>query len=496
MKKNMKKIKNCVILLLAILLTLIAFFGVFKFDKGVWNNLIPTYKYGMDIVGSREIRYEVDESEKEKYVYVDENGNIKGEVWKDGSSVTAESEATSTEDGQATESAEEISYSKETRTIKTNSDDVLTQENLEKVKKIIQKRLEEQNISEYSIRIDDVTGKLVVETANNNDDVETVESLLNQAGNFKIVDYQNGLELMNNSDIKDVSVIYSNNSSYSTYLQIQFNKDGAEKLRDMSKKYVEIKNEKEENKEEIEETTENQEENSETEEANEEETTKKYVSIVLDDSTLMTTYFGEEMTQGILQIQIGDATTETDKFIENQKKASRIATVLNSGIFPVKYNIETDNFVKSEVNDNVKNTIKMAFCAIILIASIVLLVRFKEKGLIISILSIGFVSVFSLAIRYTNVSITLNSIISSYLIVIMNYILMFVLLKENENEKISTAFSNAFKKFYLRTIPVCVIALVFTFATSLQISSIGMVLFWGMILIAIYNTIFTKNVLK
>ena len=487
----MKKIKKIVILLLTILVSLISFLGVFKYDKGVWNNIIPTYKYGMDIAGSREIRYSVDESEKEKYVYVDENGNIKGEVWKDGSSITAESEATSAEkNGQAKENEEEVPYSKETRTIKVNSDDVITEENFEKVKKIIQERLEEQKISEYSIRIDDITGKLVVETANNNADVETVESLLNYTGKFKIVDYQNGIELMNNSDIKDVSVIYSNNSSYSTYLQIQFNKDGAEKLRDMSKKYVEIKNEKAENNEEAT-------ENTETEEVNdEEETTKKYVSVVLDDSTLMTTYFGEEMTQGIFQIQIGDATTETGKFIENQKKASIIATVLNSGIFPVKYNIETDNFVKSEVNDEVNNTIKFVFCAIILIASIVLLVKFKEKGLIISILSIGFVSVFSLAIRYTNVSITLNSIISSCLIVIMNYVFMFVLLKENENEKMSTAFSNAFKKFYLSTIPVCIIALIFTFATSLQISSIGMALFWGMILIAIYNTIFTRNVLE
>ena len=218
----MKKIKKIVILLLTILVSLISFLGVFKYDKGVWNNIIPTYKYGMDIAGSREIRYSVDESEKEKYVYVDENGNIKGEVWKDGSSITAESEATSAEkNGQAKENEEEVPYSKETRTIKVNSDDVITEENFEKVKKIIQERLEEQKISEYSIRIDDITGKLVVETANNNADVETVESLLNYTGKFKIVDYQNGIELMNNSDIKDVSVVYSNNLSYSTYLQIQ-----------------------------------------------------------------------------------------------------------------------------------------------------------------------------------------------------------------------------------------------------------------------------------
>ena len=487
MEKKLKKIKVFIVFLLVILISLIAFLDVFKFDKGVWDGLVPDYKYGMDIAGSREIRYSVDTSDSEKYIYVDENGNMLGEVWKDGSNITAEDEISSTEEGQTEESAEkteEIPYAKETRVIKANPDEVLTNENFEKVKKIIQKRLNEQNITEYSIRIDDVTGKLVVETTNDNDVVETVENILGQVGKFKIIDYQNGLELMNNSDIKNVSVVYSNNSSYNTYLQIEFNKTGAEKLREISKKYVEIKEEKNE-------TTE-KEENDETD--SEEETTKKYVSIVLDDSTLMTTYFGEEMTQGILQIQIGDSTTDKDKFLENQKNAQRIATILKNGIYPIKYNIETDNFVDSEITDNVKSNIKNIFMILVAIVSVVLLVRFKENGLISALLSIGFISTFSLVVRYANVQITLNSLVSSCIIVIMNYLLMSMLLKEINENKASVVFSKVFKKFYLNTVPVSVIAIVFTFATSLQISSIGMTLFWGMILIAIYNYLLTRFV--
>ena len=242
----MKKVKIFVVVLLVILISLIAFLGVFKFEKGVWNSSIPDYTYGMDIGGEREIRYEVDDSENEKYVYVDENGNVVGEVWKDGNSITAEDEKSSTEDGQAAEekSEDEVPYSKETRTIKENLDEVLTKENFENVKKIIQKRLNEQEISEYNIRIDSVTGKLVVETGNNNDEVQKVENLLGQAGKLKIIDYQNGLVLMDNSDIKNANVVYSNDSGYSTYLQIEFNKTGAEKLKDISTKYVETVNER------------------------------------------------------------------------------------------------------------------------------------------------------------------------------------------------------------------------------------------------------------
>ena len=219
---------------MVVVVSMIAFWGIFLKDKGIWKNVVPDYEYGMQIEGARELRYVPDNSEAEKYVYVDENGAIKGEVWKDGSPTTAEEEAKSAEenaDVENTESeTEEISYAKEMRSIKVNSDDKLTKENFEKTKKLIQKRLKSQQIPQYNIRIDDVTGKLVIETAND-DTIETVENLIASAGQFQIIDYQNGLVLMDNSDIKKASVVSSNTDMYNTYLQIEFNKEGAEKLK-------------------------------------------------------------------------------------------------------------------------------------------------------------------------------------------------------------------------------------------------------------------------
>lgn len=479
----MKKIKIFVIVLLIILISLIAFLGVFKFEKGVWNSSVPDYTYGMDIGGEREIRYEVDNSENEKYVYVDENGNVVGEVWKDGSSITAEDEESSTDSGQATgeNSENEVPYSKETRIIKENADEVLTKENLENVKKIIQKRLNEQKISEYNIRIDQITGKLSIETGNKDDEVKKVENLIGQAGKFKIVDYQNGLVLMDNSDIKNANVVYSNNSGYNTYLQIEFNKLGAEKLKDISKKYVETVNE-----------TANNSENEETE--TKEETTKKYVSIVLDNTTMMTTYFGEEMNQGILQIPVGEATTDLEKFTEYHDSALVIANILNSGVLPITYKIETDNFVKSEITSEMINRIKIIIGIFIIAISIILIIKFKLKGLFVAILSIGYIALLSLVIRYTNVTITLNSFVGIICVVIMNYLLMNMLLK-NSDCKDNVEFKEVMRKFFLNTIPVGVIAIVFTLSTGIRISSIGMGLFWGMILMTIYNILFTRTVL-
>ena len=493
MKKLIGKLKVFKVVLAAILVSLIAFLGVFSKDKGVWTNLVKDYQYGMDIEGSRELRFGLDSSEEEKYVYVDEEGNIKGEVWKDGSAITAEeenSDETDAEDGQADESTdEEVPYSKETKTIKVNSDDVLTKENFEEAKKIIQERFEKQEVSDYNIRIDDVTGELVVETVNDDDNIQLVENLINEQGKFKIVDYQNGLVLMDNSDIKNVSVVTSNDSSYKAYLQIEFNKEGSEKLREMSNKYVEIKNDETENTES---DSENQEDATETDE----ETTKKYVSVVLDDTTMMTTYFGEEMTAGILQIEVGDETTDYDEFKEDYESAQSIATILNNKVIPVKYELETDNFVQSAIADSTINTIKIAVLSLIIIISLIFIIRYKKSGLIVSILNIGYIALLSIIIRYTNVIITINSLIAIAVVIGINYIFTYMILNSIRKSDEESNYSKTLKQFCLNIIPLSVVSIVFTLMTNTEINSIGMVMFWGIVINIIYNLIFTRTIVK
>ena len=202
----LKRLKIIVAILLVILLSLIAFWGVFTKEKGVWNNQVAPYNLGLDVKGSRELRYTLDNSEEEKYVYVDENGNIKGEVWENGSATTAEHEAEheagTAEDAENDVQQEEVPYAKETRTIKVNSDDKLTKENFEQAKKLIQKRLKKQGMSEYNIRLDNVTGSLIIETPNDENQVNKVQEIVSTIGKFQMVDYQNGLVLMDNSDIK------------------------------------------------------------------------------------------------------------------------------------------------------------------------------------------------------------------------------------------------------------------------------------------------------
>lgn len=487
MEKMLKKLKIIVAILLVILLSLIAFWGVFTKEKGVWNNQVAPYNLGMDVKGSRELRYSLNDSEEEKYVYVDENGNIKGEVWENGSATTAEHEAEheagTAQDVENNAQQEEIPYAKETRTIKVNSDDKLTKENFEQAKKLIQKRLKKQGISEYNIRLDNVTGSLIIETPNKENQVNKVQEIVSTIGKFQMVDYQNGLVLMDNSDIKKASVVTSNTAVYTAYLQIEFNKEGSEKLRQISTEYKEIPAENTQSEE-------TQTEENEGEQA--QETEKKYVSIVFDDTTMMTTYFGEEMTAGMLQIAVGQAKTNYDEYLEDYNSAKVISDMLNSGMLPISYELESDNFVQAEIINEV-DTIKLIAIITVLFISIILVVKFKMAGLLASLLGIGYIALLSIVVRYTNAVITESSILVYAIVIILNYIFMKQLLATGNVRK---NYDQVQKRFFLKLIPVCVVAVVFTLSQYFVVSSIGMAMFWGIILSILYNFMITRTVLK
>ena len=102
---------------------------------------------------------------------------------------------------------------------------------------------------------------------------------------------------------------------------------------------------------------------------------------------------------------------------------------------------------------------------------------------------LGFISVYFLTIRFTNSVITLNSIISIVIICIYNYIFICDVLNKNNNK----TFIETFKKYSIIGIPLCIIALVFSFASAVPVSSFGIALFWGVALMAIYNLVITKN---
>ena len=151
MEEKVKKIITIVVILIAIFLSLIAFLGWYVQENGIWKNVVPDFNLGMELGGFRELRFVLDNTEEEKEIYLDENGNYAGDVVEETSTqpeISLENPTT----GEVTETtAEELTgetetentedelagYTKEKRKIKVNPEESLTKENFQKAKGII-----------------------------------------------------------------------------------------------------------------------------------------------------------------------------------------------------------------------------------------------------------------------------------------------------------------------------------------------------------------------
>jgi len=471
LEKKIKIFKTIAIVFIIFTISLISFVGVFRDSLNSMVNLIPDFVLGMELDGTRELKFTLSDTQEEKEVYVDDNGKYMGTVQKEASNENGISlDATVDEAGDkvAEEEADKPKYKTETRTIKANEDSVLNQESYEKSKKIIQERLEQSQIPEYNIRLNNVTGDLTLEVPED-DNTELAFELASAQAKLEIVDGQTGVVLLNNDDIKKaVPVFYSDEHGYQAYLQIEFIKEKHETLKEISKTYVKITNE------------------------NDEEETKT-VKLLLDGSQMLETYFGQELSSGILQITMGEETSDYAAFSRNYESASYFATIINNGKTPNAYKIASDNFVKSQVTGDMIVLAKVAFAGLIAIVSLVLIVKYKFNGLLGAIASIGYIAVTLLAIRYTNVTITLNSLIALLGVVTVNYVFIFNYLGRFKSDSKRHAFMESLKEITITIIPLWVVAVIFTFMTSVTINSVGMIMFWGLFVHVIYSFIITRT---
>ena len=98
-----------------------------------------------------------------------------------------------------------------------------------------------------------------------------------------------------------------------------------------------------------------------------------------------------------------------------------------------------------------------------------------------------------LVLRYTNVQISIASIVSMVVMLILQFIYLIKLLN---NKKVnSKTFTDETIEFTKMLIPAFIMSVVIAFANILEISGFGMVIFWGIILFEIFNNIITRAIL-
>ena len=378
--KTLKLLGKISVVVIILLLSLISFAGIYVKDKNAMKNVIPEYKLGTDLYGARNILVKVDDSTTTKKY--DSNGNL------------VENSSEKNENNENITEVEE----------KVNSDELRTAENYETVKNIIEARLKYMNVEDYLLRFDESTGNISLEVPENSS-TDYIAQYTITKGEFKIVDNDTSEVLLSNADLKEAKVQYSTSTSGTTvYLTIEFNKDAVEKLKNISNTYI-----------------------SSTDA--EGKTTTKKVKMTLDDSTIISTYFQEEISTGIIQLSMGTS-TNTSEIQSNIQSASNMAVLLNTDPMPLTYKMETNRFVYSDITAETLKIVIVGLCIVALIMSICMVIKFKKNGLMGVIADIGFTAVLLLAIRYGNVEISLAGIFAIAIAVIVEYIVTGLILNE------------------------------------------------------------------
>lgn len=486
----MKKVKILTITLAIILVTAISFGGIYIQTQNRMENKIKNYEFGRELNSQRVVEIKIKEDSAE--------------------SSSDNSKENSSEEMKNTDSSEE----------KTESE--LTEKDYENAKKIMEKRLQSLGAQDYTISLNKENGTVRVELPEN-DNVDMYIYYLYASQKITIKDTDSKDILLNDEMIKGAKYSYSNDSkgAYQVYEEIELTKDGQAKLNELLNDYAllatdvtEIENAKkasesestktESTSEESTETTENtstDEQNTEstkTQSTTEEissnsETTKKTAKLYVND----TTYDVSKIEKGKITVKIGSSSSNTTSVNNNISKAAEIAMLENAGKLPADYEVDTNRYEYSSITQKEIIYFAIAMIAILLIILLIYCVIYKKSGILASISFVGFVSIFSLLIRYTNVAISIEGISAIIVVMIINLIInREILSKTKRMNLVNEAVKATYKNVYLKLIPVGILTIVFCLSKWESLSSFGMIMFWGLVLTAIYNVIVTRTLLN
>ena len=407
MKKQEKAKVRKTKLIIILLISLVSFGGIYVKDKNKMSNVIRDYILGTDLGASRNIVIKVDEENEE----------------------------------------------------------LLTEENYAKARDIVVSRLKYMKLDYYEMKFDESTGTICLDVPENSRADYAAQYSVTK-GEFKIEDNDTKELLLSKADVKEAKVQYQTTESGTTVvLNIEFNKDGAEKLRNISNTYVQ----------------------STDSEGN--DTTKK-IKMSLDDTTIMTTYFAQEMTDGQMQVSLG--TSSDSEQIQNRiTQATNIAVFLNTDTMPLTYKIDVNKSVYSSLTDNVLKIAIIVSVVIFALLLVYMIIKYKKEALLAVVTNIGFVAILLLIIRYTNVDITLTGLITIPISIIIQYVFLMNILKvktekidnDSKVQRVKETIRNGIEKL----IPVAVIAVVFALTKWETVYSAGMLLFWEIAVLILYN---------
>ena len=470
----MKKVKITTIILAIILVTLIAFAGIYTKTQNRMENKVKGYTLSKELDGKRIIDIKVKS--------------------EDTSSDTSTSETEGTD------------TSTEKQTTQESNSDKLTVENYKIVKQTIEKRLKKLKAQDYNVSLNEENGTIRVELPEN-DKTDTLAYYLTANSEVVIKDKDTSEEIISDSMIKSAKYEYNSNMNgeYQVYLNIELTEEGQAKLEEATANYAFLESEiteiEDANKstdsnttdgttaESTETTTENSENNNEEQKAD----TKKVTTLTFAG----TEYKIDKIDKNKLTVKIGSKTTNNTSINNNMAKAAEISMLIDAGKYPIEYEVENNRYVYSDISKQQIIGFSLVMLALLLVVLIAISIKYKGKGLLCAISFIGFISVFSLLLRYTNVLISIEGIGAIILTILINLKINKSILEKTQNmHMLKESYTETYKEQFWRIIPIMIIAVTFCFSGWTNLSSFGLIMFWGIILIPLYNIIVTQTLLN
>ena len=467
----MRKVKILTIVLAIVLVTLVAFGGVYIQTQNRMENKVKDYSLGRAIEGARIAEIKVAQSDEDS-----------GE--------------------QNTE--------------------LLTEENYKIVKKTIENRLNKLNIEDYTISLNKQDGTIRVEFPEDENTDSYVYYLTAQAKvqiDEKAEESETdtntenvtATELISDEMVKSAKYSYTQNvdGQYQVSLEITLTDEGQAKIQELSGTYAflateidEIESAEEESEEETENTegtdTEETAEDANTESENTEnqetqEQNKKIATLTIAG----TEYDITKIDKNKITVTIGTPTSNTTSANNNIAIAAELEMLINAGKYPIEYELTANRYVYSSISTEQLIYFGIAVLAITVVILLIFIVKYRKRGLLTSISYIGFVSLYLLILRYANVTITIEGIGGIIIVMIINLAFIKTILTRMQKMKmLDEAINYTYKNVFSKLIPVIILVIVFCLSGWTNLSSFGMAMFWGLMLMAIYNILVTKTLLK
>ena len=437
-----RRLKITLIILLIILLSMISFAGIFVQKGKNMENIVPEYKLGMDLRGYRAVT--LSPSSETETVYYDKDGNVVEEATEDGTS----------------------------EQVPINSEDVLTKDNYNKAKDIMESRLKDLGEEEYITRLNENNGEITFYLPE--DEMTDMATQFLYTRGMMTVEDEDGQVLLDSSNLESVYVGNRNltNGAVEIYLLIQVKEDSVEKLKEISNTYVASTNE-------------------------EGEDTTKSVTIMIDGSEFKTHTFDSEITDGSWILPIGESTSNST--LNNYlNQGATIAILLDNGTIPYEIQLDQNRFIKSDLTMEDAIIPAIAVGVIFILGFVFLLIKYKKIGLFGIISFIGYIALLLIVLRYTNIIFTIVGITAIVLSGVLNFVIIVYLLGKLQKADAldyRTTFNKAYVQIILALVPAAIIGITLSFAGWIPTVSFGTIVFWGVFISAIYNVVITRCLL-